>query len=101
MPQRGRVELWASRRRGARGFDRKEVVRPCVVIVVLVVGFAAYCRRWQVAWVGLGTPLQVMNRAFGKMEMETETETDTEGLALVAEYGCDLKCFSMALVVGC
>lgn len=91
--------LWSSRRGDARGFDRKEVVRPCVVIVVLVVGFPAYRRRWQVAWVGSGGPLQVMDRAFGKME--TETETDTEGRLSLPEYGCDLKCFSIASVVGC
>jgi hypothetical protein len=43
-----------------------------VVIVVLVVDFPAYCRRWQVVWVGLGTPL---DRAFGKTETDAETET--------------------------
>jgi hypothetical protein len=26
---------------------------------------------------------------------------DTEGLTLVAECGCDLRCFSIASVVGC
>jgi hypothetical protein len=35
-----------------------------VVIVVLVVGFLAYHRRWQVVWVGLGMPLQVMGSGF-------------------------------------
>ena len=75
MSWRSRVGLWLSRRRDARRFDHKEVVRPCVVIVVLVVGFPAYCRRWLAVWVGLGTPLQVMDRAFEKMEMDAETET--------------------------
>ena len=55
-------------------------MRPCVVIVVLVVGFPAYCRRW----VGLGTPLQVMDRAFGKMETEAETETQKSWLSLLS-----------------
>lgn len=50
-------------------------MRPCVVIVVLVVGFPAYCRRWLAVWVGLGTPLQVMDQAFEKMETDAETET--------------------------
>jgi hypothetical protein len=69
------VGLWSSRRCDARRFGRKEVVGPCAVIVVLVVGFPAYCRRGQVVWVGLGTPLQVMDRASRKTETETETET--------------------------
>lgn len=55
-----------------------------MVIVVLVVGFPAYCRRWQVVWVGLGTPLQVMDRAFGKMETEAETETQKSWLSLLS-----------------
>ena len=92
--------VWSSRRCDVRRFGRKEVVRPCEVIVVLVVGFPAYCRRWQVVWVGLGVPLQVMDRAFGKMGTEAETG-DTEGLTFVAECGCDLRCFSVASVVGC
>jgi hypothetical protein len=66
------VGLWWSCRRDARRLGHKEVVPPCVVIVVLVVGFPAYHRRWQVGWVGLVTPLQVMDRAFGKTETETQ-----------------------------
>ena len=67
-----------------------------MVIVVLVVGFPAYCRRWQVVWVGLGTPLQVMDRAG-----DGRGDGDTEGLSLVAECCCDLRSFSIASVVGC
>jgi hypothetical protein len=94
---RGRVGLWSSRRRDAKRFGRKEVVRPCEATVVLVVDFLAYYRRWEVARIGSGMPLQVMDWAFGKME--TETEADTKGLALGAECGCDLRYFSIASVV--
>jgi hypothetical protein len=93
------VGLRSSCRQDVRRFGRKEVVRPCGAIVVLVVGFPAYCRRWQLAWVGSRMSLQVMDWAFGKME--TEMEAGTKGLALGAECDCDLKCFSITSAASC